>query len=119
MNREKLEEEGHWGATQTMVGFDIDDTLRNISIPDAKISGDRVLFGRLSENQGSLALEVVTLHQVRCRIEDSRPPDALWGPPTGPIDLSLQYTDERAICVNFPSPAAWKSIWNSSPSYST
>ena len=96
-----------------MLGFGINSETLQIALPDGKIASDRVLSDCLEENQGSRALEVVTPQQVRGHIEPFLPSNAIWEYLTGPIDSLLQYTDERAICVNFPVPDVWGAFCNS------
>ena len=109
----KLEEEGEWKAARTMLVFEIDALLFASFLPDAKISGDRVLIEKLSELQGSRAIDAATFRQVRGHIEHSKAPNALWKFLTWPMDLLLRYTDEQAVCANCPIPEVWVSIWDS------
>ena len=79
LNWPKLEEGGKWKETQTMLGFDIDAHPMTISIPDAKISGSRVLFDNLNESQGSMEIEAVTPQQVRGHVEHFKASTATAG----------------------------------------
>ena len=108
----KLEEEGQRSATHTMLGFDINSSTLKISLPDAKVAGDRALFEQLVDRRGSRALEVVIPQRVRGHIEHFRASNAICKFPTGPIDLMLRYTDEQAACVNCPVPEVWDSFRN-------
>ena len=87
--------------------------MLNISLPAAKIAGNRVLFGKLSELQGARALEAVTMQHVRGHVAHFKAPDALWKFLTGPTDLMLRYTDEKATWVSFPIPEVWVAFWDS------
>ena len=100
-----------------MLGFDIDSHMLTISLPEAKIAGARVLFGKLYESQGSRALEVVTLQQVRWHIEHFKPSNAIWNYLTGPVDLLLRYTNECSTRVNSPTPEAWVAFRVAYPSF--
>ena len=95
-----------------MLGFDINSSTLEISLPVAKVAGDRVLFEQLVDRRGSRALEVVMLQRVRGHIEHFRASNAIWKFLTGPIDLVLRYTDEQATWVNCPVPEVWDSFWN-------
>ena len=115
INLEKLEEEeeGRWGGSHTMLGFDINSRLLTISLPDAKIAGARVLFEKLFETRGFRTLEVITLQQIRGHVEHFKAPNALWEFLTRPIDLLLGYTDETAVWVNCPVQEVWVAFWDS------
>ena len=113
INQDKLDEEGDWSHTHTMLGFDIDSSTLSISLPDVKVAGARVLFEQLAEKTGPHVLEVVTLQQIRGHVEHFKSTNSMWKFLTGPIDLLLRYTDERAVWVNCPVPEIWQSFWNS------
>ena len=96
-----------------MLGFNLNSHTLEISLPDVKVAGDRVLFQQLADGIGSHALEVVTLQQIRGHIEHFKAPNAMWRFLTGPIDLLLRYTDEMSVWANCPIPEVWQSFWNS------
>ena len=96
-----------------MVGFEIDSSSPQITLPVEKVAGGRILFDQLEEKIGSRALEVAALHQIRGHIEQIRASNACWKFLTGPNDLLLQYTNERATRANFPAPEVWGSFRNS------
>ena len=113
INLDKLEEEGRWSDSHTMLGFDINSNLLTISLPDAKITGARALFEKLFETRRCRALEVITLQQIRGHVEHFKAPNSLWKFLTGPIGLLLGYTDETAVWVNCPVPEVWVAFWDS------
>ena len=104
INQNKLDEEGNWIHTHTMLGFNVDSSTLSISLPDVKVAGARALFEQLAEKTGSHVLEVVTLHQIRGHVEHFKSANSMCKFSTGPIDLLLRYTDERAVGGELPSP---------------
>ena len=96
-----------------MLGSDINSKLLTISLPEAKIAGDRVLFEKLYETRGCRTLEVITSQQIRGHVEHFKASNALWKFLTGPIDLLLGYTDETAVWVNCHVPEVWVEFWDS------
>lgn len=106
------EEDGQWRNLHTMMGFEIDSKSLCISLPEAKIAGARVLSDQLGEREknGTRALVVSTLHQIRGNIGHFRASNITWEFPTGPIDLLLRYTDEKATWANRPTPEVWDSF---------
>ena len=113
LNLEKLDEEGHRCNIRTMLGFEIDSRSPRITPPEAKIDGARVLFDQLEERGESRVLDVVILQEIRGHIEHFRASNALWNFLTGPIDLLLRYTDEKATWEISPIPEVWGPSRNS------
>ena len=67
-NTANLDEEGAWEIEPTAIGFDINSAQLSIRLPEAKVSGDRVVFGQLPQRSQPRDLEVETLQQNRCHI---------------------------------------------------
>ena len=108
-----LKEEGQWSTTHTMLGFDIDSSALEISLPEAKVAGPRAIFDQISEKSGPRALEVGIFQKIRCHIDHFRDSNAIWEFLAGPSDFIRRYTAERAAWANFQVPEAWDSFWNS------
>lgn len=53
LNHDKLEEEGKWSHTHTMLGLDIDSESLRITLPGAKIAVGRVFSDQLGEKAGA------------------------------------------------------------------
>ena len=102
LNLNNLEEEGACRHIHTVLGFGIDSESLRITLPEAKIAGDLVLFDQLEKN-GALALEVVTIQQIRGHIEHFRASNAIWEFLTGPIDFPPLHRRESHV-VEFPCP---------------
>ena len=104
LNVAKLAEEGKWCPAHAIRRLEIDSEFPRITLPEAKIAGDRVLFDQLGGKIGSSALELVTPQQIRGGVEHFRASSGIWRFLTGRIDLALRNTDERATWANFPAP---------------
>ena len=100
-----------------MLGSGVDFSYLAIRLPEAKVTGTRILFDQLQEKDFSRAIEVNTLQQERGHIEHFGTSNPMWKLVSLPIDTLRRYTDECASCVNCPALEVWQAFLGSTKEF--